>query len=72
MWSLPVPKDSSPQTLHMPASMRLPKYFQPVGVSKNLMPSSLATRSSAAPVGMLRATPCAQAANYRFFVGIDS
>jgi hypothetical protein len=29
-----------------------------VGVWKHSMPSSLATRSTAAPVGMLRATPC--------------
>jgi hypothetical protein len=28
---LPVPKLSSPHTEHMPASMRLPKNFHPVG-----------------------------------------
>ena len=42
-----------------PASIRLPKNFQPVGVSKNCTPSFSATRSSAPLVGMLRATPCA-------------
>ena len=39
--------------------MRLPKNFQPVGVSKNCTPSLSATLSSAPLVGMLRATPCA-------------
>ena len=32
-WSEPVPKLSSPQRVTRPASRRLPKYFQPVGVS---------------------------------------
>ena len=41
----------------VPASMRLPKNFQPVGTSKKVSPCFLATRSSAALVGMLRATP---------------
>ena len=54
----PVPKDSSPQMEHCPASMRLPKNFQPVGVSKKGSLSSSATRSSAPLVGMERATPC--------------
>lgn len=40
-----------------PASMRLPKNFQPVGVSKKGSLSASATRSSAPLVGMLRATP---------------
>jgi len=42
-----------------PASMRLPKKFQPVGTSKKGRPFAAATRSSAPLVGMLRATPCA-------------
>lgn len=37
--------------------MRFPKYFHPVGTSKNSSPRSLATRSNAPLVGMLRATP---------------
>jgi hypothetical protein len=32
-WSEPVPALSSPQIVAMPASSRLPKNFQPVGVS---------------------------------------
>ena len=56
-WSLPVPNDSSPHTLHLPASMRLPKNFQPVGVSKKGSFFLAATRSSAAAVGMERARP---------------
>lgn len=35
MWDEPVPKLSSPQMERRPASMRLPKNFQPVGTSKN-------------------------------------
>lgn len=31
MWSEPVPKLSSPQIDKLPASMRFPKNFQPVG-----------------------------------------
>jgi hypothetical protein len=31
MWSLPVPKLSSPQMASLPASIRLPKNFHPVG-----------------------------------------
>lgn len=31
MWSEPVPKLSSPQIDKFPASIRFPKYFQPVG-----------------------------------------
>mmetsp|Transcript_5427 Transcript_5427/g.9377 ORF Transcript_5427/g.9377 Transcript_5427/m.9377 type:complete len:242 (+) Transcript_5427:762-1487(+) len=57
MWSPPVPKDSSPHTLHLSASMRLPKNFQPVGVSKKGRFSALATRSRAILVGIERATP---------------
>ena len=38
-WSEPVPALSSPQIVAMPASSRLPKNFQPVGVSKQGMPS---------------------------------
>ncbi len=56
-WSLPVPALSSPQIVIWPLSSRLPKYFQPVGVSKQGMPSAAATRSSAALVGIERATP---------------
>ena len=40
-----------------PASSRLPKNFQPVGVSKHSTPSASATRSAAWLVGMERATP---------------
>lgn len=39
-------------------TMRLPKYFQPVGTSKQRKLSFSATRSNAIDVGMLRATPC--------------
>jgi hypothetical protein len=39
------------------ASSRLPKYFQPVGVSKQEMPSAAATRSAACEVGIERAMP---------------
>jgi hypothetical protein len=41
-----------------PASMRLPKYFQPVGTSKKGSCRAVATRSRAPLVGMERATPC--------------
>ncbi len=34
-WSEPVPNDSSPHSEQRPASMRLPKNFQPVGTSKH-------------------------------------
>lgn len=44
--------------LPAPASMRFPKNFQPVGVSKKGTLRASATRSSAPLVGMLRATPC--------------
>mmetsp|Transcript_766 Transcript_766/g.1819 ORF Transcript_766/g.1819 Transcript_766/m.1819 type:complete len:218 (-) Transcript_766:907-1560(-) len=59
MWLLPVPKDSSPQMkgVYLAVSMRLPKNFQPVGVSKKGMFLALHTRSRAHDVGMLRATP---------------
>jgi hypothetical protein len=57
-WSAPVPNDSSPQMEHLSASIRLPKNFQPVGVSKNCRPSFSATRSRAPLVGIDRATPC--------------
>mmetsp|Transcript_44837 Transcript_44837/g.124674 ORF Transcript_44837/g.124674 Transcript_44837/m.124674 type:complete len:239 (+) Transcript_44837:603-1319(+) len=67
-WSAPVPKDSSPHMkgvycfvsgkyLGLPLSIRLPKNFQPVGVSKHSMPFFLATRSKAPEVGMERAHP---------------
>ena len=65
--SLGVPKLSSPQMkgvyvlpsgkAAVPESIRLPKNFQPVGTSKQGMPSFLATMSSAHEVGMLRAHP---------------
>ena len=56
-WSDPVPKLSSPQSVALPASSRLPKNFHPVGVSKQGICSASATRSTAALVGMDRATP---------------
>jgi hypothetical protein len=56
-WDEPVPKLSSPQIVAFPASSRLPKNFQPVGVSKQGSPSFSATRSAAALVGMERAMP---------------
>ena len=64
-WFEPVPKDSSPQIngvklvppYNSSLSMRLPKNFQPVGVSKRLKFKSFATRSTAPDVGMDRATP---------------
>ena len=37
--------------------MRFPKYFQPVGVTKQGMPRASATTSNAAEDGMDRATP---------------
>jgi hypothetical protein len=40
MWLEPVPKLSSPQRVMRPASSRLPKNFQPVGVSKQGMSSA--------------------------------
>jgi len=43
IWSEPVPKLSSPHNESRPASMRLPKNFQPVGTSNISLPSSLAT-----------------------------
>ena len=61
-WSEPVPALSSPHRVARPASSRLPKNFQPVGVSKQGMPSPSATRSTAALVGMERATPFSPAA----------
>mmetsp|Transcript_7056 Transcript_7056/g.25105 ORF Transcript_7056/g.25105 Transcript_7056/m.25105 type:complete len:316 (+) Transcript_7056:268-1215(+) len=44
--------------------MRLPKYFQPVGVSNRGTPMASATRSSAPLVGMLRAHPPRPPAKY--------
>ena len=41
-----------------PASMRLPKNFQPVGTSKKGRLCAAATRSNAPLVGIERATPC--------------
>mmetsp|Transcript_25761 Transcript_25761/g.86570 ORF Transcript_25761/g.86570 Transcript_25761/m.86570 type:complete len:321 (-) Transcript_25761:579-1541(-) len=57
-WSAPVPNDSSPQRngTFSALSIRFPKYFQPVGVSKHLRPSFCATRSTAREVGIDRAT----------------
>merc|ERR1719220_2744341 len=73
-WSAPVPKDSSPQMkgvytlvsgkyLGFPLSIRLPKNFQPVGVSKHSMPFFFATRSTAPEVGMERAQPLSPSLN---------
>jgi hypothetical protein len=56
-WLEPVPKLSSPHSVTLPASIRLPKNFQPVGVSKQGTPSFCATRSAAALVGIERAMP---------------
>ena len=56
-WLEPVPALSSPQIVAMPASSRLPKNFQPVGVSKQGTPSCSATRSAAPLVGIERAMP---------------
>ena len=66
-WSLPVPKDSSPQTEHFSASIRLPKNFQPVGTSKKGTLSLSATLSRAPEVGIERATPLSPDLKY----GID-
>ena len=44
-----------------PASMRLPKNFQPVGTSKKGKLCAAATRSNAPLVGIERATPCGPA-----------
>ena len=57
MWSDPVPALSSPHIVAMPASSKLPKNFQPVGVSYMPIPSFSATRSAAPLVGMDRAMP---------------
>ena len=57
IWSEPVPKLSSPHIDNFPASIRLPKNFQPVGTSKNGRLSFSATRSSAPLVGIERASP---------------
>jgi len=51
------PKLSSPQRQILPASSKLPKNFQPVGVSKHSLPLAAATLSTAPLVGMLRAYP---------------
>ena len=56
-WLDPVPKLSSPHNVASPASSRVPKNFQPVGVSKQGMPSLAATRSTAPLVCIERATP---------------
>ena len=61
-WSDPVPALSSPQMVTRPASSRLPKNFQPVGVSNASIPSAAATRSAARLVGIDRATPDSPAA----------
>ena len=57
--------------LDTPASMRLPKNFQPVGTSKHLRPSFSATLSSAPLVGILLATPCSKAHIINFTVDPD-
>mmetsp|Transcript_4179 Transcript_4179/g.15319 ORF Transcript_4179/g.15319 Transcript_4179/m.15319 type:complete len:205 (-) Transcript_4179:767-1381(-) len=64
MWSEPVPKLSSPQMLRRPASIRLPKNFHPVGVSKHSTPAFAATRSSAAAVGIDLASPLSPLLKY--------
>lgn len=46
-----------PHKVNLPASIRLPKNFQPVGVSKKGSFRAAATRSRAPLVGMERATP---------------
>jgi hypothetical protein len=69
-WSEPVPKLSSPHRVMRPASSRLPKNFQPVGVSKQSTPSASATRSAAWLVGMERATPAMPALVARRQVGV--
>lgn len=56
-WYDPVPKDSYPQSEIKPSSIKLPKNFQPVGVSYNLTPNFCATLSTAPEVGILLATP---------------
>ena len=43
MWSEPVPKLSSPHRDSFPASIRLPKYFHPVGTSYSDKPFASAT-----------------------------
>jgi len=43
MWSEPVPKLSSPHSDIRPESIRLPKNFQPVGVTKSSFPFAWAT-----------------------------
>ena len=53
----PAPALSSPQIVTLPASSRLPKNFQPVGVSYSATPSFSATLSAARLVGIERATP---------------
>lgn len=57
MWSEPVPKDSSPQMDSLPASIKFPKNFHPVGTSKYSMPFFCATKSIALLVGILLASP---------------
>lgn len=57
IWSEPVPKLSSPQREIQPASIKLPKNFHPVGVSKHFWCFARATLSSAPAVGILRAKP---------------
>ena len=61
---LPVPKLSSPQMWILPASSRLPKNFQPVGVSKFSRPSYFVTLSRAPEVGMDLAAPAIPDAKY--------
>jgi len=61
-WSEPVPALSSPQIVASPASSKLPKNFQPVGVSWQGTPSAAATRSAARLVGIERAIPFSGAA----------
>mmetsp|Transcript_24033 Transcript_24033/g.65020 ORF Transcript_24033/g.65020 Transcript_24033/m.65020 type:complete len:203 (+) Transcript_24033:791-1399(+) len=61
----PVPKDSSPQMkgVYCSQSIRLPKNFQPVGVSKKEKSRASATTSRAPEVGIERATPLIPPAN---------
>lgn len=58
IWFEPVPKLSSPQRLIIPASIRFPKNFHPVGVSYNSFNYFLAATLSNAPeVGIDLAAP---------------
>jgi hypothetical protein len=56
-WFDPVPNDSSPHKAIKSYSIKFPKNFHPVGVSKHFTFNYLATLSIAPEVGMLLATP---------------